>query len=167
MNVPHSTKIQSFSLFVSFAAAADQSRRNDQQPSRYQPPGAAEVRSFGTDGEAQDVLRDWQELIPRGLGRCYGDSSLNSHILSTLKYNRFLEFDKELGILRCQSGVSLDEMLQVIVPAGWFLPVTPGTKFVTFGGAIAADIHGKNHHGEGSFSTHLDRFKLLAAGGHI
>jgi decaprenylphospho-beta-D-ribofuranose 2-oxidase len=131
------------------------------------PSTEAEVRSFSSEAEALGSMRDWSEMIPRGLGRCYGDSSLSPHILSTLKFNRFLDFDKERGILRCQSGVSLREMLDVIVPAGWFLPVTPGTKFVTLGGAIAADVHGKNHHGEGSFSTHLERFSLLAPSGEV
>ncbi len=131
------------------------------------PSTEAEVRSFATADEAAQSLNDWQELIPRGLGRCYGDSSLSSHILSTLKFNRFLHFDREQGVLRCQSGLSFDEILKVIVPAGWFLPVTPGTKFVTLGGAIAADVHGKNHHSEGSFSTHLQTLTLLAPGGRV
>ncbi len=131
------------------------------------PSTEAEVRSFATTDEATQLMQEWKELIPRGLGRCYGDSSLSSHILSTLKFNRFLDFDREQGILRCQAGLSFKEILDVIVPAGWFLPVTPGTKFVTLGGAIAADVHGKNHHGEGSFSTHLDTLRLLAPGGHV
>lgn len=125
------------------------------------------MRSFATEAEALQAMQAWPEFIPRGLGRCYGDSSLSPHILSTLKFNRFLEFDREQGILRCQSGVSLKEMLDVIVPAGWFLPVTPGTKFVTLGGAIAADVHGKNHHVDGSFSTHLLRFSLLTPDGQV
>ncbi len=129
------------------------------------PSTEAEVRSFGTAAEATQSLNEWGELIPRGLGRCYGDSALNSRILSTLKYNRFLDFDREQGILRCQSGLSFADILDVIVPAGWFLPVTPGTKFITLGGAIAADVHGKNHHSEGSFSTHLQSLRLLAPGG--
>jgi decaprenylphospho-beta-D-ribofuranose 2-oxidase len=131
------------------------------------PSTEAEVRSFATPAEAAHNMDGWQELIPRGLGRCYGDSSLSTNILSTLKFNRFLDFDRERGVLRCQSGVSLREILDLVVPAGWFLPVTPGTKFVTLGGAIAADVHGKNHHSEGAFSAHLDRFALLAPGGLV
>lgn len=129
------------------------------------PVAEAEVRSFGTPGEALQVMRSATELIPRGLGRCYGDSSLSSNILSTLKYNRFLEFDRENGILHCQSGVSLEEVLAVVVPAGFFLPVTPGTKYVTIGGAVAADVHGKNHHVDGSFSAHVIDLLLMAPGG--
>lgn len=131
------------------------------------PVAEAEVRSFGTPGEAIQVMQSSSELIPRGLGRCYGDSSLSSNILSTLKYNRFLEFDRENGILHCQSGVSLEEVLAVVVPAGFFLPVTPGTKYVTLGGAVAADVHGKNHHSEGSFSAHVLDLNLLAPNGQL
>ena len=131
------------------------------------PKTDAEVRTFGNTAEARLATEDWKQLIPRGLGRCYGDSSLAPHVISTLHNNRFLEFDQERGILRCQSGLSFAEILEVIVPAGWFLPVTPGTKFITLGGAIAADVHGKNHHSEGSFSQHLDHLVLMAAGGEL
>jgi decaprenylphospho-beta-D-ribofuranose 2-oxidase len=129
------------------------------------PSTEANVLSFATTTDALQALDSAADLIPRGLGRCYGDSSLSSHIISTLKYNRFLEFDQHHGILHCQSGLSFAEILDVIVPAGWFLPVTPGTKFVTVGGAIAADVHGKNHHGEGSFSKHVIELQLLAPSG--
>ena len=131
------------------------------------PSTEATVRSFATPEEAKQNMKTTAEFIPRGLGRCYGDSSLNTNILSTLKFNRFLDFDREDGRLHCQSGLSLAEILEVIVPAGWFLPVTPGTKFVTLGGAIAADVHGKNHHGEGSFSHHVQFLRLLAPDGQI
>lgn len=131
------------------------------------PSTEAQVRSFATAQEAMQGLLSSSETIPRGLGRCYGDSSLNAHILSTLKYNRFLDFDREQGILHCQAGVSFAEVLDVVVPAGWFLPVTPGTKFVTVGGAIAADVHGKNHHVGGSFSHHVVAFSLLAPDGQV
>lgn len=131
------------------------------------PATEAEVRHFSTEQQALHGFRDWDALIPRGLGRCYGDSALSPHILSTLGYNRFLEFDEENGILTCQAGLSFEDILKIIVPKGWFLPVTPGTKFITLGGAIAADIHGKNHHSEGSFARHLISFKLMAPDGNI
>ena len=131
------------------------------------PSTEAEVRSFATIQQAMQATQDWESFIPRGLGRCYGDSALNSNILSTLKFNRFLDFDQESGILHCQGGLSFKDILDVIVPAGWFLPVTPGTKFVTLGGAIAADVHGKNHHSEGSFSRHLISLTLLAPSGEV
>lgn len=131
------------------------------------PVTEAEVKSFSTVREALQETKEWEDYIPRGLGRCYGDSSLNERILSTTKLNRFLDFDRERGIMRCQAGVSFKEVIDVAVPAGWFLPVTPGTKFVTLGGAIAADVHGKNHHSEGSFSRHLLSLKLMAPDGTI
>jgi FAD/FMN-containing dehydrogenase len=93
-------------------------------------------------------------IIPRGLGRSYGDCALFSSILSTENCRYFHEFDEEKGILICDSGVSLATILSLIVPKGWFLSVTPGTKFVTVGGAIAANVHGKNHHQCGSFGEH-------------
>lgn len=106
-------------------------------------------------------------ILPRGLGRSYGDSCLNEggYLLSTRNLNRFLSFDPQSGAVRCESGVSLDELLQVFVPKGWFLPVTPGTKFVTVGGAIANDIHGKNHHRGGTFCNHVNSFELERSDG--
>lgn len=106
-------------------------------------------------------------LIARGLGRSYGDAALNSgkDILLFEKLNRFLDFDEEKGILRAEGGVSLEEILEALVPRGWFLPVTPGTKFATLGGCIAADVHGKNHHRDGAFSRYVQEFELLIADG--
>lgn len=115
-----------------------------------------------------DAIRSADSLIlPRGRGRSYGDSCLNEggYLLSTKLLNRFMKFDPRTGILRCESGVTLDEILQVFVPKGWFLPVTPGTKFVTVGGAIANDIHGKNHHRAGTFSRHVIKFELQRSDG--
>ena len=117
-------------------------------------------------------MEDWQEavsqkeqLLVRGNGRCYGDAALSEQALSSLQWNKFLDFDSENGILECQSGVLLRDILEFIVPQGWFLPVTPGTQFITVGGAIAADVHGKNHHREGCFSQHLLHFDLLGSDG--
>ena len=81
--------------------------------------------------------------------------------------NRLLSFDEQSGILECESGVTFAELLELFVPRGWFLPVTPGTKFITVGGAIAADIHGKNHHVAGSFSRHTVSLLLLMGDGKI
>ena len=102
-----------------------------------------------------------------GLGRSYGDSCLNDGgaLLTTRDLNRFMAFDRDNGILCCEAGVSLAEILDVIVPSGWFLPVTPGTKHVTLGGAIANDVHGKNHHGAGTLGCHVRRFELLRSDG--
>ena len=117
--------------------------------------------------ELKNIVVTSTETISRGLGRCYGDSSLNQSIISTERLNHFLSFDSEKGILTCESGVSLAEILEVIVPKGWFLPVTPGTKFVTLGGAIAADVHGKNHHRAGSLSAHIVSMSVMLSDGTI
>ncbi len=106
-------------------------------------------------------------VIARGLGRCYGDSALGERIISTLNWNKFLAFDAAVGRITCESGVSFDQIIRTFLPRGFFLPVTPGTKYVTVGGAIASDIHGKNHHSEGTFSRHLESIDLLTADGSV
>lgn len=105
--------------------------------------------------------------LPYGLGRSYGDSCLNDGgiLIDVVGMNRFLAFDEENGILRCEGGVSLKEILDFVVSKGWFLSVTPGTKFVTVGGAIANDVHGKNHHRAGNFGHHVLQFELLRSDG--
>jgi FAD/FMN-containing dehydrogenase len=107
--------------------------------------------------------------IARGLGRSYGDAALNENagVMWQVLLNRFLSFDHSTGVLECESGASLAEIIEYFLPRGWFLPVTPGTKFVTMGGAIAADIHGKNHHKEGSFSNFILDFRLLTPSGEV
>ena len=125
----------------------------------------------------QDALRpSWRDfslddtkdtVLPFGNGRSYGDSCLNSkgHLIDSRSLNKFISLDHQKGILRCEVGLTFDEILRVIVPAGWFLPVTPGTKYVTVGGAIANDVHGKNHHRDGTFGRHLLGFELLRSDG--
>lgn len=110
-------------------------------------------------------IKSATNIIARGNGRCYGDSSLSQNICSTLQLNKILSFDEVTGIFECQSGMLLSEVLKIIVPKGFFLPVTPGTKFITIGGAIAADVHGKNHHKVGCFSKHVFSFDLLLENG--
>ncbi|MBU3916571.1 FAD-binding oxidoreductase [bacterium] len=127
----------------------------------------AEVFDFSNVTELREIIQKNVECIPRGMGRCYGDSALNSSIISTLRFNRFLEFDEEEGTLRCESGVTLEEILEVIVPKGWFLSVTPGTKEITIGGAIGSDVHGKNHHKAGAFSSHLLSMKIMLSDGSV
>ena len=131
------------------------------------PEMACQVYSFDTVERLESLCASQRVLIARGKGRCYGDSSLGDHVISTDKYNRITSFDTEQGIMECQAGVSLEEVLQVAIPKGWFLPVTPGTKFVSLGGAVASDIHGKNHHKEGSFSKHTLSIKVLCGDGRI
>lgn len=108
-------------------------------------------------------------LLPHGLGRSYGDSCLNDGgaLLRTTGLDRYIAFDAETGVLECEAGASFAEILQLIVPRGWFLPVTPGTQFVTVGGAIANDVHGKNHHRAGSFGAHVESFELLRSDGRL
>jgi decaprenylphospho-beta-D-ribofuranose 2-oxidase len=107
------------------------------------------------------------ETIPYGNGRSYGDSCLSENIIGFKKWNHFLSFNKNSGLLKIQSGVLLSEIIEVIIPNGWFLKVNPGTKLITVGGAIASDIHGKNHHIEGCFSECVNWFNLLLPSGEI
>jgi FAD/FMN-containing dehydrogenase len=101
-------------------------------------------------------------LLPYGLGRSYGDSCLNDgrELIDCCRLNRILGFDEATGMMRCEAGVSLADIVDVALPKGWFLPVTPGTKFVTVGGAIANDVHGKNHHCAGTFGAHVRQIGL-------
>ena len=113
--------------------------------------------------DVADILQQHEApLLPRGLGRSYGDVCLNEQgtLLSSRWLDKFIHFDDDTGVLRCEAGVSLDDILQTFVPRGWFLPVTPGTKFVTLGGAIANDVHGKNHHVAGNIGNHVRRLRL-------
>jgi decaprenylphospho-beta-D-ribofuranose 2-oxidase len=129
------------------------------------PVVETEESSFAFGEELQNLILHKASFIPRGNGRCYGDASLSGTTISTLKFDKILSFDKSSGIFECQSGITLDRILEVIIPAAWFLPVTPGTKFITIGGAVASDVHGKNHHIDGSFSNHvLDMDIVLATG---
>jgi len=116
---------------------------------------------------AADFSSLGRPLIPRGLGRSYGDSALASRVLQSDRLTLILGFDADAGILHCQAGLSLDEILRVFTPRGWFLAVTPGTVYVSVGGAIAADVHGKNHHSAGCFSEGVLGFDLLLADGSV
>ncbi|MEW4983463.1 MAG: FAD-binding oxidoreductase [Cycloclasticus sp.] len=106
-------------------------------------------------------------LLAFGSGRSYGDVCLNEGgvLLRTRRMDRFIAFDESTGVLVCESGVLLADILDLVVPQGWFLPVTPGTRFVTVGGAIANDVHGKNHHIQGNFGHHVRKFELLRSDG--
>jgi FAD/FMN-containing dehydrogenase len=106
-------------------------------------------------------------VLPFGNGRSYGDSCLNvgGALLQTRSMDRFIAFDRDTGVLACEAGVLLAEILRLVVPAGWFLPVVPGTCHITVGGAIANDVHGKNHHHAGTFGGHVRRLELLRSDG--
>lgn len=120
---------------------------------------------------AQEVLplpdESQGSFLPFGNGRSYGDSCLNDGgtLLVCRGLNRILDFDREKGTITCEPGILLSEILENIIPAGWFLQVTPGTKFVTLGGAIANDVHGKNHHLVGTFGRWVEELELLRSDG--
>ena len=107
-----------------------------------------------------------ERILPFGNGRSYGDSCLTSGtLIDTAKLNRIVAFDQTTGIVRCEAGVLLSDLIARVMPAGWFVPVTPGTQFVTIGGAIANDVHGKNHHVRGIFGSQVPAFELLRSDG--
>ena len=126
-----------------------------------------EMKSEDSLSKIIDFVKNHNEIIARGNGRCYGDSALSENIFSTKRINKFISFDRLNGVIECESGVLLSQVLEVIVPQGYFLFVTPGTKFVTVGGAIASDVHGKNHHAEGCFSEYVLEFSLLNERGEV
>ena len=106
-------------------------------------------------------------FITRGLGRSYGDSSLADNIISLKNYKKLFNFDKSKGIIECSSNYSIGELIKIILEKGWFFNVTPGSKFVTIGGAIASDVHGKNHHLDGSFADYVISLKIITAEGKL
>ena len=120
-----------------------------------------EMKSEDSLSKIKEFVGNHNEVIARGNGRCYGDASLAENIFSTKRLNKFISFDRLNGIIECESGVLLSEVLEVTVPQGYFLYVTPGTKSISIGGAIASDVHGKNHHAEGCFSEYVIEFDLL------
>jgi FAD/FMN-containing dehydrogenase len=121
------------------------------------------------------VIDDWRlksipseilfPILPFGNGRSYGDVCQNENgtLLDTKIMNRFISFDKDTGVIKVEAGVLLEDILNIITPHGFFLPVVPGTQYVTVGGAIANDIHGKNHHIRGSFGIHVNSFEILTS----
>ena len=125
------------------------------------------VFKFDKEKTLKQIINEYDELIPCGNGRSYGDSALSSNIINVKSNNYFLDFDKENGLLHIQAGVLLSEILEIYVPRGWFFKVTPGTKLITVGGAIASDVHGKNHHIEGCFSECIQEFEIMLADGEV
>ncbi|MEU0743663.1 FAD-binding oxidoreductase [Streptomyces sp. NPDC006134] len=127
------------------------------RPRTYEEAAAA-VRECGARGG-----------IPRGLGRAYGDAAQNAGgaVFDMTGLDRIHAIDADGGTVLCDAGVSLHRLMEVLLPLGWFVPVTPGTRYVTVGGAIGADIHGKNHHVSGSFSRHVLALELLTADGEV
>ncbi len=134
---------------------------------RYPQVAASRVIPIFWRDELPNLAELEQPVLPYGYGRSYGDSCLNEGgiLLDMRHLKRFLAFDVDQGLLRCEAGVTLADIQALIVPHGWFLSVTPGTKFVSVGGAIANDVHGKNHHRSGTFGCHVTRFELLRSDG--
>jgi FAD/FMN-containing dehydrogenase len=148
----------------------DMASLDDRQPhswGRYPKVEHSQVQAVYWRSELPDLANFEQSLLPFAYGRSYGDSCLNDGgvSLDVSHLRRFISLDEDEGILRCEAGVSLAEILELIVPRGWFIPVSPGTKFVSVGGAIANDVHGKNHHKAGTFGCHVTRFELLRSDG--
>lgn len=114
-------------------------------------------------------FEDTRSFLPWGNGRSYGDSCQNDNgvLLATRGLDRFIAFDARSGVLECEAGVTLAEIIDQVLPTGWFVPITPGTCLVTVGGAIANDVHGKNHHRMGSFGCRVLGFELLRSDGTV
>jgi len=127
----------------------------------YRPDRIAELQAV--------VTADSTSLIARGAGRAYGDAALNeqNRVVDLTRLNRMLSFDPASGLLRCEAGVTIAELIDVFLPRGFFPPVTPGTRFVTLGGSVAADVHGKNHHRDSSLASHVTNFDLMVASGEV
>lgn len=127
---------------------------------------------FYTQAETPAEVRarlDRTGTIARGLGRSYGDPALNAggQVLGVSKVDRYLAFDESSGLLTCEAGVSLAQIIQDFAPRGFFPMITPGTKYVTVGGCIANDVHGKAHHAQGCFSASVEQMSVLLASGEV
>ncbi len=124
-------------------------------------------RTFETTSQAADLISSPGDWIAHGLGKSYGDSALNSQVLMTRRFDKLLDFDPVRGTVTCESGITLAELIDVFLPKGWFLKVTPGTKLISVGGAIASDVHGKNHHRAGCFSASVKSLTLMLPHGEV
>lgn len=123
--------------------------------------------NFDGHEHLRSIVGEQSDLIPHGNGRSYGDSALSRNIINVRPHNLVLNFDETSGLLHVEAGIILSEILDSIVPRGWFLKITPGTKLITVGGAIASDVHGKNHHVDGCFSESVKMLKLMLPDGEI
>ncbi|MCA3160097.1 MAG: FAD-binding oxidoreductase [Burkholderiales bacterium] len=124
---------------------------------------------YRSPGDLTDYVSRYGKVIPFGMARSYGDVCLNAGagLCSTEYLDKYISFDVKSGVLKCESGIQLGQIQKLCVTRGWFLPVSPGTQFVTVGGAIANDVHGKNHYRQGSFGNHLISLKVLRTNGDV
>jgi decaprenylphospho-beta-D-ribofuranose 2-oxidase len=132
------------------------------------PRAAGRARRPEKVSEIRSAVRESPgTVLARGAGRSYGDAAMNppGTVLLMERLNRLLAVDEGAGVVRCEAGVTIDDLLGSFVPRGWFPGVTPGTRFVTVGGAVAGDVHGKNHHRDGSFASFIRSLTLLTASG--
>jgi len=127
----------------------------------------SQTQSFASLAELHRCLAVAGDLIVHAMGRSYGDSALHDRVLLSRRFNKILDFEPQTGTVTCEAGVTLADLLEAFLPRGWLLPVIPGTKFISVGGAIASDIHGKNHHREGCFSECLQALDLLLPNGEM
>lgn len=132
-------------------------------------PAECEVVRPAAPSHLSDATAGTGTWIARGLGRSYGDQAVNAgnRVLDLTQMNCMLGFDAGTGVVECEAGVSLEALIDTFLPRGYFLPVTPGTKYATVGGAIANDVHGKNHHAVGSFGNFVESFRLMTAEGNL
>lgn len=131
------------------------------------PQQEAQLLTPTSHKSLKSIVRQDDGFIARGMGRSYGDSANSTKVLQTLYFDHLIEFNEVTGVLKAEASISLREILKVIVPKGWFLPVTPGTSYVTLGGAIAGDVHGKNHHVAGTFGQHVKSISMMLGTGEF
>ncbi len=132
-------------------------------------PITATVAQPDLTDAVSSIVKDSDRVVARGLGRSYGDAAQlgGGLTLDITHLDRIIGFDPNTGIVDVEGGVSLDHLIRTLTPQGWFVPVTPGTRYVTVGGAIASDVHGKNHHAVGSFGQHVLELTLVTADGSL
>ncbi len=125
------------------------------------------VISPGHISDISRIFDDTSKMIARGLGRSYSDQAIGETVIPMTPVNRIISFDPDKGVLHCEAGLSLEEIIEIFTPRGWFPFITPGTRFVTVGGAIANDVHGKAHHVDGSFIESVLSLEILTGKGEI
>ena len=126
------------------------------------------IQIFEIDSQSQilKIIKS-KSILPIGMSRSYGDSSLSKYLLRMTNLNRVIFFDTKKGVIEVEAGITINQLLKIIIPSGWFVPVTPGTSYVTVGGCIASDVHGKNHHIDGTFSEFIDSIKIILGNSEI